>query len=225
MNTIFRFGIKHGLKNREVRNIYNALFHYSEFIGYQIASKKTKQIERSCKFLEIYGTEIFKHSRTEASFTFLVDVFALELKKALIRLNEAEYNIVFQNEILSFFLNLDNPPDVDRDDLGQTRIKNDGVRVLQVGLSLYYLKHNKNDLAQRIIDDIFEDFEHLGKDLKSAVEFTCSKLKVYTPTFWEDTDRGNANLYYANEKDQIPLFLKMFNEQWDKLMKSKVNRY
>ena len=218
-NTILRFGIKHGLKNKEVRNIYNALFHYSEFIKHLIVHNKNDLIKQSCTFLKIYGTETYKHSRQEPSFTFLVDVFAMELKKALIELDKHNYSQEFQKGVLELLLELDNPPDFDRDELGQTRIINDGVRVLQVGLSLYYLSVDNHELVERIINDILEDYRLLGSDLKIAVDSTCKKLQIFTPTFWEDTDRGNANLYYVPEKDKIPRFKELFYEKYEKLPK------
>ena len=213
-NTVLRFGIKHGLKNSEVRNLYNSLFHYSEFINYQVEKKQVKFIKTSCNYLKIYGTEIYKHSRQNSSFSFLVDVFAYELKKILIRLNELEYAPEFQHDILGLFLEMDNPPDVDRDDLGQWRIMNDGVRVLQVGLALYYLTHKKENMVQRIIDDIMEDYSVLKDKFIIAIESTCNKLRIYGPTFWEDTDRGNTNIYFSEHKDQIDRFLEMFHNKF-----------
>lgn len=217
-NTMLRFGIKHGLRNKEVRNIYNSLFHYSTFLQYLITAQKKSFILQTCNFFKIYGTETFKHSQSDPSFAFLVDVFALEMKEALISLNQQNYPIEFQEKVLGILLELDNPPDFDRDNLGQARIINDGVRVLQVGLCLYYLKVDQFALAAKIIDDIMEDFKYLGQNLKIAVESTCNKLKVFTPTFWEDTDRGNSNLYYVEEKEMVPHFLDLFYKKYDELV-------
>ena len=217
-NTFLRFGIKHGVRNSEVRNVYNAIFHYSQFIEQIITSKSHHYIKQSCSYIKTYGTEVYKHSQKEIAFAFLVDVFALELKKILILLNKEKFETDFQEDILNLFLQMDNPPDLDRDEIGQARIKNDGVRILQIGLCLYYLSVGAKNLAEPIIDDILEDFKSLKEDLKIAVEATCTKLKIFGPTFWEDTDRGNSNLYYAEDKEFIPQFLDMFNAKYQKLI-------
>ncbi len=212
-NTFLRFGIKHGLQNSEARNIYNAVFHYSEFIDKLIETHNLKFIKQSSKYIEIYGTEIFKHSQRDTTFTFLVDVFSWEMKKILISLNQHKHDDQFQKDILELFLQMDNPPDVQRDKMGQTRIINDGVRIMQVGLALYYLKSEKFEFVDRIIDDILCDYHYLGNDFVFAVESTCKKINVFGPTFWEDTDRGNANLYYAEDKEYIPAFLDVFKKK------------
>lgn len=214
-NTFLRFGIKHGLRNSEVRNLYNALFHYSQYLNYLVESKMEDNIKTSCNYLKIYGTEVYKHSQLEPSFSFLVDVFTLELKKILIQLNELDFSRGFQKQILEYLLEMDSPPDIDRDELGRWRIVNDGVRVLQIGLSLYYISVGSHVFAERIIDDILEDYTSLKENLKIAVEASCKKLNYSTPTFWEDTDRGSTNLYYTAEKEFIPEFLEMFNRKHD----------
>ena len=218
-NTFLRFGIKHGLKNSEARNIYNAVFHYSGFINKLIETQNQKYIKQSSKYIVIYGTEIFKHSQRDTSFTFLVDVFSWEMRRILISLNENHYDDEFQKEILELFLEMDNPPDIQRDKIGQTRIINDGVRIMQVGLALYYLRTGKSAFTDRIIADILDDYPFLGKDFLFAVESTCNKIKMFGPTFWEDTDRGNSNLYYAEDKEYIPAFLEIFRKKLDEVIK------
>jgi hypothetical protein len=218
-NTFLRFGIKHGLNNSEARNIYNAVFHYRLFINKLIETNNQKYIRQSCNYLKIYGTEIFKHSQRDAAFTFLVDVFSWEMRQILISLNESNTEDTFQEEILDYFLQMDNPPDIQRDKIGQTRIINDGVRIMQIGLALYYLRTEKMGFVDKIITDILDDYRHLGKDFVFAVESSCHKIQMFGPTFWEDTDRGNANLYYAEEKDYIPAFLEKFKGKLEEVIK------
>jgi hypothetical protein len=219
LNTFLRLAIKHGLSNSEARNIYNAMLHYSSFIYELIKHRKIDFIRQSCFYLKIYGTEIYRHSRRDPIFTFLVDVFAWELKKILISLHENDYTEEIQKAILGMLLEMDSPPDVDRDEIGQTRIINDGVRVLQVGLALYYLREDKRPFAEMIVEDILDDYKVLGKDLRKAVESPCNKLKIFTPDFWEDTDRGNQNLYYSPDKEQIEPFLALFDELFANFLK------
>ena len=218
-NTFLRFGIKHGLKNSEAQNIYNAVFHYRHFINKLVETHNQKYIRLSCNYLKIYCTEIFKHSQRDNAFTFLVDVFSWEMRQILIFLNENQYDDIFQQEILELFLQMDNPPDVQRDIIGQTRIINDGVRIMQVGLALYYIRTEKSAFVDRIIDDILEDYYQLGKDFVFTVESTCNKIQMFGPTFWEDTDRGNANLYYAEENAYIPAFLEIFRNKLEEITK------
>ena len=38
---------------------------------------------------------------------------------------------------------------------------------------------------------------------------TSNRLLFSGPTFWEDTDRGNLNIYYTSDQDQIDDFKKL----------------
>ena len=46
LNTILRFAIKHGVKNNEARNLYNAAFHYGSFIERLVAKKKRLKFKK-----------------------------------------------------------------------------------------------------------------------------------------------------------------------------------
>ena len=39
-----------------------------------------------------------------------------------------------------------------------------------------------------------------------------TRLEISGPKFWEDTDRGNLNIYYTPYKNQIKSFLKIQDE-------------
>lgn len=217
-NTLLRFGIKHGLKNSEARNLYNAIFHYSEFIIHIVKTKNQNLISKSCRYLNIYVNEIFNHSRKDPVFIFLVDVFTWEFKRILIELNKNALPLELQKEILGLFLKID--------DLSETSVQQGakaftfGVRSLQISLALYYLSiqneselslQNNQELAKRIISDIIQDHLDMSKEeLKSKVKGTCDRLLSAGQRFWEDTDRGNSNMYYSYEKDFIPEFLRIF---------------
>lgn len=219
-NTLLRFGIKHGLRNNELRNIYNSVFHYSEFISYLVFAKETEFIKTSCRYLKMYGNEIAKHAKRVGSFVFLVDVFTLELKKTLLTLHEQKAEKDLQNYVLDLFLQMDNTPDAKNEEVDPARVKNDGVRVLQVALALYYIRHKEMELCDKIIQDIVDDVELLGEGLlREAVNATCFRIKVSGDTFWEDTDRGNTNLYYSPEKEYLP----SFTERFDTQLKEKIN--
>ncbi|MCS6822189.1 MAG: hypothetical protein NZ551_10015 [Microscillaceae bacterium] len=211
-NTFLRFGIKHGLRHGEARNLYNSIFHYSDFLTYVVRTKNQEIIRNGCKYLNIYVREIYRHSQQkEPSFIFLVDVFTWEMKKILIQLESDGLPLEFQEEMLGLFMQIDNLSD---GDLSQAKKYNDGVRMLQVALSLYYIRKKQYSLAKVIIEDIANDAKYMGeKAIRNAVEATCHRLRISSPTFWEDTDRGNSNLYFSPDKEYIPAFLDIFEKK------------
>jgi hypothetical protein len=53
----------------------------------------------------------------------------------------------------------------------------------------------------------------LGKDLFAKTMSTIfARLQFSGPTFWEDTDRGNLNIYYTPYQDEINSFKKIQEE-------------
>ena len=216
-NTLIRFGIKHGLKNQEARNLYNAIFHYSEYIQHIVKTKNNNLIKTSCTYLNIYVNEIYKNSLKERSFIFLVDAFTWEFKRILIALNQNNIEIAMQKEILGLFLKIDNLPD-SHHDISKGRAYSSGVRKLQIALALYYLKQEPHhaSLAESIIIDILNDHEHMDKEtLRSTVSQTCHELASAQENFWEDTDRGNLNLYYSNDTESLDMFINLFDKMLD----------
>jgi len=212
-NTLMRFGIKHGLKNKEARNLYNAVFHYSGYINYIIESKNEKMIKESCKYFNIYVNEIYRHSRSEPAFIFLVDAFTWEFKRILIELDKHALDISLQKEILALFLRIDNLADAYEENPMKNRKFSGGVRGFQIALALYYLKVGQDLLTHIIIEDILQDHQGMESEaLRKTVHTSCENLGRSSPTFWEDTDRGNSNLYFSEDKDQIPRFLEIFNQ-------------
>ncbi len=212
-NTLMRFGIKHGLKNKEARNLYNSIFHYSGYVHYIIESKNEKMIKESCKYFNIYINEIYRHSRNEPAFIFLVDAFTWEFKRILINLDKYELNIALQKEVLGMFLRIDNLADAYEENPMQNRKFSGGVRGFQIALALYYLKVGQDTLTRIIMEDILQDHQGMDNEvLRKTVHGSCENLSRSSPTFWEDTDRGNSNLYFSEDKDQIPAFLEIFNQ-------------
>lgn len=210
-NTLMRFGIKHGLKNKEARNLYNAVFHYSGYIHYIIESKNEAMIRESCRYFNIYVNEIYRHSRGESAFIFLVDAFTWEFKRILIELHKNNLDIALQKDILALFLRIDNLADAYEENPIQNRKFSGGVRGFQIALALFYLKEGQEMLARNIIEDVLQDHQSMDTDLlRKTVHASCENLNRSTPTFWEDTDRGNSNLYFSEDKEQIPIFLKLF---------------
>ncbi len=212
-NTLIRFGIKHGLKNREARNLYNSIFHYTEFIISIVGYKNEQLIDTSCGYLNFYINEIYGYSRKEKPFGFLVDVFTWEFKRILMEMSEKDLPIHLRKKILGYFLRIDNLSEKHEEPPIKGQNFSNNIRGLQISLALYYLKKDQEDLARSIITDILNDHESMGKDVLSvAINNTCDYLNKQQKNFFEDTDRGNMNIYYTEDKDAIPTFKVLFKE-------------
>ncbi len=212
LNTILRFGIKHGLRHSEARNLYNAIFHYSHFIAEMVEYQQTSHVRTACTHLKNYSTEIFHHSHAEPAFRFLVDAFVHEMKNILIALSEADWPLAFQEEMLNLMLQMDHPPDREQESLDPEFIIGSRVRILQIGLALYYLRNEQETFVHQIITDLMDDRACLGSELfRQTVERNCHHLLHFQPEFWEDTDRGNMNMYYTADTAYIPRFLELFH--------------
>lgn len=224
LNTILRFGIKHGLHHSEARNLYNAIFHYSHFIDEMVQHQQTIHVRTACTHLKNYSTEIFHHSRSEPSFLFLVDAFVNEMKNILIALSEADWPLNFQVEMLDLMLQMDHPPDREQENLDPKSIMGSRVRILQIGLALYYLRNGRLSFVHQIITDLMDDRDCLGQEqFRQTVERNCHHLMHFQSEFWEDTDRGNMNMYYTADTEQIPHFLELFNQHLSSSIPSQTN--
>ena len=114
--------------------------------------------------------------------------------------------------LLKEILQLDNPPDYPKDDLDQS--VNNGVRVLQIGLALHYIKIKKLDFAETIVSDVLDDLAYFDdQTYLSLMEGLYNRIKFSGPTFWEDTDRGNTNIYYSPDSEKIDDFKKILSTQ------------
>jgi hypothetical protein len=221
-NTLLRFGIKHGTREAELRNLYNALDQYGTFILAALKQGRIQYVEDGCRYLKDYGSKIYRISRDVPGFEFLVDVVAAELRTILIAVAEVDAPIDLQERLLDLMLQLDNMPDFDKKELQANSIVYDRVRILQASLALYYLRTGKEALAHRIVTDILEDFEFLGELLlRDAMLETIKSLEQAPPTFWEDTDRGNQNIYYSPDTEFLPVFHRMFEEALVELVTTK----
>jgi hypothetical protein len=58
-----------------------------------------------------------------------------------------------------------------------------------------------------------QDLKLFGEPLfTKTIKTIFTKLEVSGPKFWEDTDRGNLNIYYTPYKNQIKSFIKIQDE-------------
>lgn len=213
LNTILRFGIKQGVRQVEIRNLYNAIDQYGKFIPTALAQGKIQYAEQGCRHLKSYGTEIYRISLKIPEFEFLVDVVAAEMKRVLIAMVTVDAPLDLQERVLDLMLQLDTVPEFDKKEINTTTIVYSRVRALQVSLALFYLRIGRDAFACRIIMDILDDFQYLGeKLLREALDKTIVSLEQASPTFWEDTDRGNQNIYYSPDTEFLGIFRGMFEE-------------
>jgi len=98
---------------------------------------------------------------------------------------------------------------------------NNGTRRIQIGLALFYMSVDKINFASEIAEDYLDDLAYFDeKTFKANVATQCFLLSIFTPHFWEDTDRGTLNIYYAPEKDQIESFKELLFGLMDKRLEA-----
>ena len=218
-NTFMRFAIKHAIKNNEPRNLYNLAFHYSALLKGYVDHEKIDLLKQGYFYFKFYSNEIYKQAANNPSLYFIVDVLTTELKKISIIISENDWDNELQEHLLKEILQLDNPPDYPKEDLDQS--VNNGVRVLQIGLALHYIKIKKLDFAETIVSDVLDDLAYFdNQTYLNLMEGLYNRIKFSGPTFWEDTDRGNTNIYYSPDSDKIDDFKKILSNQMkDRLTK------
>ena len=218
-NTFMRFAIKHAVRNNEPRNLYNLAFHYSALLKGYVDYEKSDLLKQSYFYFKFYSNEIYKQAANNPSLYFIVDVLTTELKKISIHISENNWELELQEHLLKEILQLDNPPDYPKDDLDQS--VNNGVRVLQIGLALHYIKIDNLHFAETIVSDVLDDLAYFdNQKYLNLMEGLYNRIRFSGPTFWEDTDRGNTNIYYSPDSDKIDDFKKILSKQMkDRLTK------
>ena len=59
--------------------------------------------------------------------------------------------------------------------------------------------------------DVLDDLAYFdNQTYLNLMEGLYNRIKFSGPTFWEDTDRGNTNIYYSPDSDKIDDFKKAF---------------
>lgn len=202
-NTMMRSAFKHGVSNIEARNLYNLAFHYSTYIKQLALNDRKVLVKKAMRYLKMYGSEIFRNSQTQQTLAFINDVFTFEMKEVLILISELGWERDTQRQLLCELLEMDDllvkAPNATSD-----TVFTSGVRTLQAGLALFYIYQQDYELAAMVVDDIADDIQGIDP-MKAAgmVDVICKRIESAEPTFWEDTDRGNNNIYYTPHKLQI----------------------
>ena len=216
-NTLFRFAIKHAYKNNEPRNLYNLSFHYSNMIQEYVKADRVDMATYCYDKFKFYANDIYKNAEGNPSLYFIVDTLTFELRKCQVLIHEKGWSDDEQMNLLKMILQLDKPPGYSKDSVDKGILGgNNGTRRIQIGLALFYLSVDKKDFAIAIAEDYLDDLAYFDeKSFKANANTQCFLLSIFGPTFWEDTDRGNLNIYFAPEKDQLDPFKELLFELMD----------
>ena len=221
-NTLFRFAIKHAYKNNEPRNLYNLAFHYANMIQEYIKNDRVDMAKYCYDKFKFYANDIYKNAESNPGLYFVVDTLTFELKKCQVLIHKSKWKDEDQLDLLKMILQLDKPPGYSKDDVDKGILGgNNGTRRIQIGLALFYLSVDKIDFATAIAEDYLDDLAYFDeKTFKSNANTQCFLLSIFGPQFWEDTDRGTLNIYFAPEKDQIDPFKELLFNLMDKRLEA-----
>ena len=221
-NTLFRFAIKHAYKNNEPRNLYNLSFHYSNMIQEYIKADRVDMAKYCYDKFKFYANDIYKNAEANPGLYFVVDTLTFELRKCQVLIHEKGWNDEDQMDLLKMILQLDKPPGYSKDEVDKGILGgNNGTRRIQIGLALFYLSVGKTEFATSIAEDYLDDLAYFDeKTFKANANTQCFLLSIFGPHFWEDTDRGTLNIYFAPEKDQIDPFKELLFGLMDKRLEA-----
>tara|TARA_Y100000590_G_scaffold182298_1_gene207744 strand:+ start:171 stop:2426 length:2256 start_codon:yes stop_codon:yes gene_type:complete len=217
-NTLFRFAVKHAYKNNEPRNLYNLAFHYSNMVQAYILAGRVDLVKYCYDKFKFYANDIYKNASQNPSLYFIVDTLTFELKKCQVLIHEQNWSNEDQLFLLNIILQLDAPPGFSKDSVDKGILGgNNGTRRIQIGLALFYLSVSKPEFAKAIAEDYLDDLDYFDeKTFRQNVNTQCFLLSIFTAEFWEDTDRGNINIYFAQEKEMIEPFKELLFGLLDK---------
>ena len=161
--------------------------------------------------VKFYANDLYKNSIKNPSLYFIVDALSYELKNSLILIHKNNWNNDNQLYLLNLFFRLDNPPGYSKDEVDKGILgANNGTRRIQIGLALYYLSKNNIEYAKKVIVNFLDDLKFFDEKIfRQNLETQCFLLSIFKETFWEDTDRGNLNIYFSKNKSQIDKFKKL----------------
>ena len=210
-NTILRFGINHSLRNREIRNVYNTVYHYSQLINTFISKGEDARVIQCCRYLSFYANEVGKLTTSEPLLLFLVETFAMELKKILMSLHDQRCSKEQQTIVLNMFNELIRDRSLSSDE--HQWLQNRGLRLIQIALCLFYLNIDESTFVGITVRSILNDLKGLGKkQIMHIIEEDCEKIRHEPENFWEETDQGTRNIYYSPYKLELDEFQRYFLE-------------
>ena len=202
-NTLIRFGMNQGLKTKEIRNVYNMIFHYTQLVNALIGKRKEDRIVQCCRYFNFYGNEIGKLSTSDQVFVFLHDAFAIGLKKILFSLYENKFSRETQLVVVRIFNELCSQEVVRRINMKGVNYSN--TRAIQIALCLFYLEQDEAEFTTITIEFILHDLRDISpEDAEKVINTSCGRIAGEPENFWEETDQGNRNIFYSPYKSRIP---------------------
>tara|TARA_B100001175_G_scaffold53162_1_gene42288 strand:- start:611 stop:1768 length:1158 start_codon:yes stop_codon:yes gene_type:complete len=171
---------------------------------------------------KFYANDIYKNAEANPGLYFVVDTLTFELRKCQVLIHEKGWSDEDQMDLLKMILQLDKPPGYSKDEVDKGILGgNNGTRRIQIGLALFYLSVGKAEYATAIAEDYLDDLAYFDeKTFKANANTQCFLLSIFGPHFWEDTDRGTLNIYFAPEKDQIDPFKELLFGLMDKRLEA-----
>lgn len=203
-NTFIRYGINHGLKNRELRNAYNMIYHYSHFVGMLVVSGHEKKVKLCFQYFCFYLNEVIRLSLSDPMFIVLVNSLAEKLKDILIASNQHDFQ---RNNQAAMLIMLTKSSPMKHQLMLDKKVDISGFRIIQIAICLFYQSVGEEAYCEYMMNTILRDIESLGSENPiEMVDRDCERLLQEPEQFWEDTNQGNKNMFYTPHKDQIPLF-------------------
>ena len=214
-NTFLRVAIKDAEKVCDIRNLFNLLFYYGQLAGCLVVSQRTDTLRTVFRYLRIYGEELYNKSRRDRFLEFAVDVVAAEMSKVLRQIHVDRWPVPVQIELLKVLMSVDRQHGLRGTDEDPQAAISLGVRLIQMGLALYYLDHGFDEAVALILEDLKQDYTALGRErYRKVFEVIMFRLRVTNREFWEDTDRGNESLYFAPQKHRLDDLRQRIEEQF-----------
>lgn len=213
-NTFVRAAVKDAERQGDVRNLFNLMYYYGQFAANLVRFGRQETLAKVFRYLGIYGEEMYKRSRKSKSLEFGVEVIAAEMSKVLKLVCKQQWPLPLQLELLQALMSVDRQPELheDGDDPQSAVIL--GVRLIQVGLALFYVETGTTDAVRLIIDNLHHDHGGPGSDrFCKMIEIVLRRLQSVSAGFWEDTDRGNESLYYTPLTSHIDQFQRLLAER------------
>jgi hypothetical protein len=204
-NTLLRFGINHGLKTKEIRNVYNTVYHYSELIETFISKHEEERVVQCCRYFSFYANEVGKLSVNDPLFDFLIETFAIEIKKTLMSVHINKFSRESQAVVLRLFNDLSS--EKKKRVAEHQSISDNGLRLIQIALCLFYISRQESNFMEMTVRSIIRDLTGLTKEeIMAIIIRDCERIKEEREDFWEETDQGSTNIYYSPHKGELNEF-------------------
>jgi hypothetical protein len=192
MTLVFRFMnsyMRATLNARDVRTAYNVLNQYRKLVEAMLKCGHGKMAVEGVKHMNYYG-----HVSYDMKVTFVTETVAYDVSSLCQHAHEL--GVAEQDEMLTLFLELDQPLRVKKQESGLL-----GVRKAQVKLAAYYLSAGEEAKARLIADDMKDEPRERLETIRGQLESVTSK------DFWEIIDRGrNFEYMPPAQREQMGVF-------------------